>query len=392
MWNRVTAMIALKCRIAWTVKMFLIATGIATSAQMAGGSVLVEAHRGASFAAPENTNASIDAAVGSADLTEFDVRVTADGELVLMHDSTVDRTTNGTGAVDSLTLAQIKTLDAGSWFSPAFAGEQVPTLSEAINFSLSVGIEPLIERKSGSAATYNNALMSMGLAPTDFRVISFNWSFLADMNTLNPDYNLGILSSGTLDQSVINTAKSLGIDFLDWNQNGITQATVDLVQANGMELHVYTVNNPTRMQQLIDFGVDGITTDLPETLQKLVIQSSQTADLNNDEVVDEADWLIYNANRGVDFTGMSLAEARDMGDLDGDLDNDARDFTIFKSLYLAAGGSTPFETMAAETLAFVPEPTTAMLSVSSFAWLMSFGRPRRTRRNRRDNRGRYHRN
>jgi len=355
---------------------------LAANSSPAVGSVLVEAHRGASFIAPENTNASIDAAVGSADLTEFDVRVTADGELVLMHDSTVDRTTNGTGAVDSLTLAQIKTLDAGSWFSPAFAGEQVPTLSEAVSFSLSVGIKPLIERKTGSATIYNDVLMSMELAPTDFRMISFDWSFLADMNVLNPDYNLGILSSGTLNQSVVDYALSLGIDFLDWNQNGITQATVDLVQANGMELHVWTVDNQARMQQLIDYGVDGITTNLPETLQQLVIQSTQTADLNNDEVVDEADWLIYNANRGVDFTSMSLAEARSLGDLDGDLDNDAGDFAIFKSLYLAAGGSTTFETLAAETLAFVPEPTTAMLSVSSFAWLMSFGRLRRSNRGR----------
>ena len=90
-----------------------------------------------------------------ADLTEMDVRVSADGELVLMHDSTVDRTTNGTGSVASMTLAQLQTLDAGSWFSPAFADEPVPTMAEAIAASQAANIQPLIERKTGTASVYH---------------------------------------------------------------------------------------------------------------------------------------------------------------------------------------------------------------------------------------------
>ena len=338
-------------------------------APVAVSSVLVEAHRGASNLAPENTNASINAATGIADLTEFDVRVTADGKLVLMHDSTVNRTTNGSGSLSSLTLAQVKALDAGSWFSPAFAGEQVPTMSEAISFANSVGIQPLIERKAGTPQTYHDEFLSTGLASTDFRLISFDWSFLAGMDILNTDYNLGALGGGVLDLADINTALALGVDFLAWSHSSINQATVDLVHANGMELHVWTVNSSSRMQQLIDFGVDGITTDLPDTLQQLVIQSSLTADINSDGVVNEADWQQYNATLGMAFSGMSLEEARDLGDFDGDLDNDVSDFVKFKNLYLAAAGSTAFDTLEG-----VPEPTAALLAVSSFALLHGFCR------------------
>lgn len=232
--------------------------------------VLVEAHRGYSQIAPENTVAAIDAAADSADLVEFDVRITSDGELVLMHDGTVNRTTDGSGSVSSLTLAQIQLLDAGSWFSAAFAGEPVPTMAEAINACLAAGIVPLIERKAGAASDYHAEFVSLGLDPSEFRVISFSSGFLADLDTLNPDYRLGLLGGGTITQSVIDNLKSMGIDFLDWGYGAVDQAAVDLVHANGMELHVYTVNDSARMQELIDYGVDGITTDNPVLLRSLL--------------------------------------------------------------------------------------------------------------------------
>lgn len=340
----------------------------AANATVALGNVLVEAHRGASWIAPENTIASIGAAIGSADLTEFDVRETADGKLVLMHDSTVNRTTNGSGSVSSLTLAQIQTLDAGSWFAPTFAGEPVPTMSEAISFAMSVGIEPLVERKAGGAVTYHNEFVSTGLAPADFRVISFDWSFLDGMDTLNSSYNLGALGGGVLDQSAINTAQAQGADFLDWSHSSVTQATVDLVHANGMELHVWTVNDSFRMQQLIDYGVDGITTDNPATLSWLVLRSSP--DLNGDSLINETDWQWYHAGRGVDLTGLSDLEAYQKGDMDGDLDNDIADFVRFKGLYLAAVGGSE-----AEFLYAIPEPVASVLMVSA-SLLFCWGRSR----------------
>jgi glycerophosphoryl diester phosphodiesterase len=232
--------------------------------------VLVEAHRGYSQVAPENTVASINAAAASADLVEFDVRITSDGELVLMHDGTVNRTTDGSGSTSSLTLAQIQLLDAGSWFSPAFVGEPVPTMIEAINASRAKGMVPLIERKAGAAADYHAEFVSLGLNPSEFRVICFDWNFLAALDSLNPAYRLGALGSGTITQAVIDKVKAKGADFIDWNAGGINQAAVDLVHANGMELHVWTVNGASQMQQLIDYGVDGITTDNPALLRSLL--------------------------------------------------------------------------------------------------------------------------
>ncbi|MCA9241337.1 MAG: hypothetical protein KDA37_14100 [Planctomycetales bacterium] len=336
----------------------IVLAATAVNGALASARVLVEAHRGASFAAPENTLASITAAVGSADLTEFDVRETADGKLVLMHDSTVDRTTNGTGLLASLTLSQVQSLDAGSWFSPAFAGEQAPTMIDAISHALERGITPLIERKAGGASTYHNEFVGAGLAPNDFRLISFDWGFLSGLHALDANYSLGALGSGALDQAVINTAVASGADFLDWSHSGITQATVDLVHANGLELHTWTVNDAGRMQQLIDYGVDGITTDSPEVLQQLAYQANRSVDLNLDGVVNDEDWRLFNATRGTEFNGMSLMDAYALGDLDGDLDNDIADFVIFKELYLAETTSTSF---GAQQIAPEPNSLTACL-------------------------------
>jgi len=119
---------------------------------MAAG-VLSIAHRGDSLFAPENTMAAFDSALGKADLVETDVHVSSDGKLVILHDSTVDRTTDGSGAVSGKTLAQLKLLDAGSWFATNFVGKQIPTLEEMITRVLP-GAVPLIERKAGPASAF----------------------------------------------------------------------------------------------------------------------------------------------------------------------------------------------------------------------------------------------
>jgi glycerophosphoryl diester phosphodiesterase len=98
-----------------------------------GAPVIAVGHRGAVKFAPENTLAAFDAAIAmGARVVEMDVRMTADGHFIIMHDARVDRTTDGRGAVAKMTLAEIKSLDAGSWFAPEFAGERVPTLREAL--------------------------------------------------------------------------------------------------------------------------------------------------------------------------------------------------------------------------------------------------------------------
>ena len=266
--------------------------------------VLVAAHRGDSVNAPENTIASITSIAGTADLSEMDVQVTSDGVLVLMHDNTIDRTTDSTGTVASMTLSTVQALDAGVWFSSEFTGEQVPTMAAAINAAITSGIEPLIERKKGAAADYHAEFASLALSPNDFRVISFDAAFLAALNAHNSDYRLGLLGSSVITQAVIDQAKADGADFLSWKHSRVDQSVVDLVYANGLELMVWTVNDAGRMQELIDFGVGGITTDNPTLLRTLLPDSGSnggsTGSRYFSEIVD-----VDATKTVIDFNGIS---------------------------------------------------------------------------------------
>mgnify|MGYP001148770647 FL=1 len=146
----------------------------------------------------------------------------------------------------------------------------MPTLTEAMNAALSVGVAPLVERKAGSASDYHNEFTSEGFSTNDFAVISFDWNFLNALDTLNSSYQLGALGSGSLTQSVVDNAIADGADFISWRSSDIDQTKVDLVQSNGLGIQVWTVNNAGRMQQLLDYGVDYITTDNPSLLSSLI--------------------------------------------------------------------------------------------------------------------------
>jgi glycerophosphoryl diester phosphodiesterase len=224
--------------------------------------VAIVAHRGNSVSAPENTIASCNAARGFADWVEIDVRVTSDGELIVMHDATVDRTTNGTGEVESMTFAECRRLDAGSWFSPSFSRERVPLMSEAVLATMP-DMRPFIERKTGPAALYIDFVRSLRIEH-EAVIIAFDWDFLEEVETLSPAIRTGALGSEALTAADIQAIHSRGIDFIDWAHGAVTAETIDLVHAYGMELHVWTVNNPGRMESLIEWGIDGITTDDPQ--------------------------------------------------------------------------------------------------------------------------------
>ncbi|MCC7476393.1 MAG: hypothetical protein IT425_13445 [Pirellulales bacterium] len=259
-------------------------------------SIAVEAHRGNPVLAPENTYASITASAGYADFVEFDVQVTADNKLIIMHDGSVDRTTNGTGSISGLNYTgYIDSLDAGSWFSPTFAGEPVPLLTPFVESIRSYGMRPLLERKSGSAAAIVNELNAIG-ALSETVIICFDWNFLSSVRALAPNTKLGALGSGTINSTVINNVLNAGGNFLDWSDSSsITQSVVDMVHAAGLELHVWTVDNLARMQQLIDLGVDGITTNAPHTLRSIV---PLPGDFNYDNTVDTADYSVWRKSMG----------------------------------------------------------------------------------------------
>lgn len=269
-------------------------------------SIAVIAHRGYSAFAPENTLAAFTAAGGFANYVEFDVRRSQDNRLVVMHDSTLNRTTNGSGAVSNRDyVGYLDGLDAGSWFSPEFIGEGVPTLAEAIQTISTSGMTPFIERKAGDASDYVTELNNLD-ALADSVIIAFDWDFLSDVRTLDSGVRLGGLGSGSLDSDVINDALAAGLDFINWqDSSALDLATISQVHAAGLELHVYTVDNLVRMQQLIDLGVDGITTNNPEELRSIVPFATLPGDFKGDLIVNGADYLNWQREDG---TPASLLE------------------------------------------------------------------------------------
>lgn len=175
------------------------------------------AHRGASGYAPENTIAAFDLAVDmKADYIEIDVQRSKDGELVLIHDTTVNRTTNGTGRVGELTLEQLRKLDAGSWFGSEFAGELIPTFDEILDrYRGKIGI--LVELKApelypGIEAQVAEALKKRNMDKSKNNKIiiqSFNFESVKKVNELLPRIPIGVLTSNRADTTVEADRKSV---------------------------------------------------------------------------------------------------------------------------------------------------------------------------------------
>ncbi len=247
----------------------------------------VVAHRGSSGAAPENTLAAVRLAIAQrSDVMENDIQRTADGELVIVHDTTLARTTDveqvfpdrAPWNVGDFTLAEIKQLDAGSWFAPEFAGERVPTLAEWVNAvgnrtgmllepkapELYPGIEIDLDKELRSLPAFTRALRADRVV-----VQSFNHAWLRTYKDLAPDVPVGLLYGTRPTEADIATAAT-------WAQQVnpalgvIDEATVDQVHARGLEIHVWTVNAGQDMRRAIGWDVDGIITNYPQVLRDIL--------------------------------------------------------------------------------------------------------------------------
>jgi glycerophosphoryl diester phosphodiesterase len=236
-----------------------------------GAPLTVWAHRGASSATPENTAASDEVARrAGAEWIENDVQPTADGIPVILHDATVDRTTDGTGAIRGLTVAQVGALDAGSWFAPAFTGQRVPTLAQQLQGLKQRGGNLLLEIKGrhtrDEVATIVDVVRQSGMANRVF-VQSFEVDALQFTRELAPELPLGLLRS-TLDPDPVAIAKELGLaaynpsDAAFQTRPGIA---ADLHDA-GVAVNVWTVDDANRWKALENAGVDGIITNRPAEL------------------------------------------------------------------------------------------------------------------------------
>ncbi len=209
---------------------------------------------------------SFGAARGKADLVETDGRVSADGVLILMHDATVDRTTDGTGSVSGKTVAELKLLDAGSWFAPAFGGERIPTLEEMVT-NIVPYATVLLEQKDGPASIYVSELRRLGVL-TNVIVQSFDWNFLAAVHALEPSLRLGGLGSGALSAGTVTNIMNTGANLVAWEKSTVTSNEVWLVHHAGMTVFVWTVDGP-EIQTFLDLGVDGIISNDPGMVKAL---------------------------------------------------------------------------------------------------------------------------
>ncbi|TDC30325.1 glycerophosphodiester phosphodiesterase [Kribbella albertanoniae] len=236
-----------------------------------GDPLRVWAHRGASSAAPENTAASDEVARRArAEWIENDVQPTKDGVPVILHDTTVDRTTDGTGAIRSLTAAQIAALDAGSWFAPAFAGQRVPTLVQQLDGLKTRGGNLLLEVKGAhtrdSVARIVSDVRGRGMSSRVF-VQSFEPQHLRWVRELAPELPLGLLRS-TLDPDPVAIAKDLDLSAYNPSDAALSArpAAIAELHAAGVAVNVWTVDDATRWNALEKAGVDGIITNRPAEL------------------------------------------------------------------------------------------------------------------------------
>ncbi len=271
-----------------TVAVLVLAPG-ATSAYAAnlmgplrapGEAAFIAAHRGDRTSAPENTVPAFQAAVVSgSSFIEADVQLTADGYPVLIHDDTVDRTTNGAGAVDALTVAEIRTLDAGSWFAPEFAGVQVPLWGEFLDTLVGAPeVTALVELKGDWGADGIETLLSgIYFRGLQDRIVfaSFSAATMLELRDTAPLFPR-VLIRRVLPLDPVAVAHRYDLIAIMTRSVALEERpdAVERMHAAGLGLLLYTLNSEERWGEALAYGVDGIVTDKPSALDAWIAQTA----------------------------------------------------------------------------------------------------------------------
>jgi glycerophosphoryl diester phosphodiesterase len=239
------------------------------------------AHRGASAHAPENTLAAFDLALRhEADAFELDAKLSADGHVVVIHDQTVERTTDGQGDVQGMTLAALKELDAGSFFDIAFRGERIPTLAQVFE---AFGHKTFINVELTNYASPEDDLPAQVVELVkhhrlEKRVLfsSFNPRALLKAKRLIPEVPVGLLAlpgrRGWWARSWLGRML-VPYDAIHPEMADVTAGLVSSAHHRGHRVNVWTVNQPEDMQRLFALGVDGIFTDDPRLARHVLATS-----------------------------------------------------------------------------------------------------------------------
>ena len=237
----------------------------------------VMAHRGASTEAPENTMAAFQKAIDDmADYIELDVQLTNNGEVIVMHDSNAYRTTGVDANIVNMTYKEVKTLDAGSWFSDEYVGENVPSLKEVLELTqgkikLNIELKPA---DNGTALAKNTVrLIEKYNMVNDCVITSFSESALKAVKTYNQEIKVGYILSAAYGDFY----DMKNVDFFSVNAAFLSKRTIDAIHNSGKRVYAWTVNNKEAIKNLTNKGVDGIITDNP-VLARETIYSRDTSE------------------------------------------------------------------------------------------------------------------
>ncbi len=229
----------------------------------------VIAHRGGASWVPENTLAAFRwAAEHGCRWVELDISLLGDGTPVIIHDQTLERTTDSQGALADLCLADLERIDAGAWFAPAFAGERIPTLGQLLQLCAELGLGANLELKP-DANNVEALVEATAQVLEDAQAVGGPWLFssfeheaLELMAKRLPSIPRGLLYEGIEDRWR-DKAAALGAVSLHLDQELIDPALIGQAKAEGLEVFVYTLNDAARAQSLFAAGLSGLFTDDP---------------------------------------------------------------------------------------------------------------------------------
>ena len=220
-------------------------------------------HRGASGYEPENTLISFEKAIDlNADGIELDVHLSSDGELVVIHDETIDRTTNGKGAVNVLSLKELKTFRTNG-------SQEIPTLIEVfdlVNRRCFINIELKgIGTAKPVSDIINQYISNKKWEINDFLVSSFDWKMLEEFHKLNPKIRIGVLTEESIENALA-FAKKTNAFSINPDYQLLTKEKVALLQENGFEVFPWTVNSKEAIKKIKSFNVNGIISNFPDKI------------------------------------------------------------------------------------------------------------------------------
>jgi glycerophosphoryl diester phosphodiesterase len=219
---------------------------------------VVYGHRGAAAEYPENTLPGFRRALElGIEGIELDVHLSKDGVPVVIHDETVDRTTNGKGAVADLTVAELRALDAGE-------GEHVPTLAEVLDL---VGDELVVDIEIKANAAGEAVLDEVRGRDTRWLISSFDWDVLRYVRSVDKDAEIWVLALGATDDA-LETVEELGATALALWQRAIDEDIAKMLIEKSVPFWPWTVNDPDQARQLLEWGAFGICTDEPTKLKE----------------------------------------------------------------------------------------------------------------------------